>query len=186
MLGVPLLSCWFALQVPVPLSLTSSTLCCPVLLPLLWVRAYLQSHLTLCGGTQPLGDFCKVESPFCLCRPPHLSHLLSAISWGGWLISPVSPPSSAPSAPSCLLSPRPRAAMPQAPLGAPSWASAVCTGGPWPLTPFGDPCPQPWAACNAHLPGPLLTHLAGGPPGLFSRPGLHTLAWVCFYSHPPR
>lgn len=118
----------------------------------------MQSHLT-----QVLGDFCKAEFPFSLCSLPHISHLLSAISWSGWLISPVSPPSSTDSAPFCLHSPRSRAAMPQAPSGAHSLVSAVCTGGPGPRTPFRDPVPSHGQPCNAHLPGPLPTHLAGGP-----------------------
>lgn len=82
-LGVPHLSYWFALPSnagPVQISLTSSAAWCPVLLPLLWVRASLQSHVILCQGTQHLGDFCKAESPFSLSRLPLNLHLLSASS----------------------------------------------------------------------------------------------------------
>lgn len=136
----PFLSCSFALLSnagPSPaLSYSSSTARRPVLLPLLWVRVSLRNHLTLCCGTQPLGNVCKAESPFSLSRLITSSTCSLPAPHLGWLICPVSQPSSAYSAHS-YLSPSTRTAMPQTIL--------------WQLQ-FAQVAPDPWFPLGILVP----------------------------------
>lgn len=194
----PLESLSFLASLPccqIQLSLSSSAAWYPLLLSLLWVWASLQSHLILCRRTQPLGDFCEAESPFSLAWTCHILQLLYQLhTWGSWSDQPPYPaqlprltPFSSRWGPS-------GAEMPQAPSRAHSLASVVCTGGLWLLTPSEDPCLWPSVAWRAHPSGPLPAHLACSPHvlpenallGVFSRPGLHIVAQICLWSHPPR
>lgn len=141
-LGVPLLSCSFALlSNAAPSPALSDSSWCPVPRPLLWIRVSLCSHLILCWGTQPLGAFCKAESPFSLSlclfvsflftkRAPLVLHLLSASSTSG--VADLSGLPALPaqlSLPSSLLplSPRFRTTIPQRPF------FGICSLHRWPL-----------------------------------------------------
>lgn len=133
------------MQGQVQLSLTSSTAWCPFLFPLHWVRAHLQSHLTLCWGTQVLGDFCKAESPFSRCRLPHISHLLSAISGvAGWLAQSLHP-AQLTRFPSVSSLQGPELQCPR-PLQEPILWYLQFAQWPWAPHSLQGSCPQPWAA----------------------------------------
>lgn len=144
------------------------------------LRAFLQSHLTLCWGTQSLGDFCKVEpflSPFSLFRWPTFSTCsLTAPYLNDW--SPSPQPKS-----SFFLS-SPRLACPKLFSRVHLLASAVSTGGFWFLIPSENACLQPWTAWRAYLSGTLLSYMwtvcvscLGMTLQEFSWPDIHTRPW---------